>query len=196
MSNLFDAARAMGVSFKEEVEPRSGHVDTGEVRLHYLEWGEPGKPNMLLLHGFAQTAHSWDFVGLALCHAYHIIALDARGHGDSQWAPNGDYSSQAHQRDLDAVLDRLSLPPLTVVGLSMGGRSAYTLAARRPQDVKRLVIVDTGPVTQRQGSGRIRNFVQLPDELDSFEEFLKRVHQYQPHRPIEQLRGSLVHNIR
>jgi pimeloyl-ACP methyl ester carboxylesterase len=78
----------------------------------------------------------------------------------------------------------------------MGGRNAYMLAARRPEGVKALVIVDHGPEPRREGSGRIRNFVQLPDLLDSYEEFVQRVHQYQPHRPLEQIRGSLVHNVK
>jgi pimeloyl-ACP methyl ester carboxylesterase len=85
---------------------------------------------------------------------------------------------------------------LAVIGLSMGGRSAYTFAARRPDLVRALVIVDTGPVGMATGGRRIRSFVQLPDERDSYEDFVTSVHEYQPLRSIEQIRDTLKFNVR
>ena len=71
---------------------------------------------MLLLHGIAQQCHSWDFISLALSDKYRIIALDARGHGDTQWPTNSDYSLEAHQRDLDAVVEALGLKDFVLIG--------------------------------------------------------------------------------
>ena len=64
----------------------------GDLRLHYLEWGNEECQTLVMLHGIAQQAHSWDFISLALSDRYHVIALDARGHGDSQWPEDGDYT--------------------------------------------------------------------------------------------------------
>ena len=150
----------------------------------------------LLLHGFAQTAHSWDFVSLALAGKYRVVAPGARGHGDSEWSKDGDYSPEAHQRDLDTLEEKLGLAPLAIVGLSMGGRSAYTFASRRQERVSALATVDTGPVTQARGRRRIHSFVALPDERGSYENFVRAVHEYQPLRSIRQIRGTLIHNVR
>lgn len=196
LDTLYHAARARGVPFVEDFVPRNGELKTDQLTLRYTEWGEPANPTVLLLHGFAQTSHAWDLVSLALADRFHVISLDQRGHGDSDWAPDGDYSPEAQQRDLDSVLDHLGKPQVIPVGLSMGGRNAYLLAARRPSAVKALVTVDTGPRTVRRGRTRIRDFVTMPDVLDSFEEFVERVHAYVPHRSMEQIRLSLLNNIR
>lgn len=196
MTTLYEAARAAGISFDREHEPRQREFHTGELALRYLDWGSDRAPLLLLLHGFAQTAHSWDFVSLSLAGSYHVIALDARGHGDSDWAQDKDYSSSAHQRDLDRLVSSLGVRSLGVIGLSMGGKTAYTFAARHADLVKALVIVDTGPVGMPSGGRRIRSFVQLPDERDSYEDFVQGVHEYQPLRSIEQIRNTLKFNVR
>lgn len=194
--SLFEAARAMGVPFRQEVLPQSRTVQANGLRFHYLEWGQEGRPTLLLLHGFAQTCHSWDFVALALCDRYRVIALDQRGHGDSQWAPDADYSLEAYVTDLEAVAEALDLRDFALVGLSMGGRNALTYAAHHGRRLRALVLVDSAPEMQRPGTQRIRRFVQAEDELDSIEDFVRRAHQYNPLRPIEQIRGSIVHNLR
>ncbi|RMF93975.1 MAG: alpha/beta hydrolase [Nitrospinota bacterium] len=193
---LFDAARSMGVVFARETLPQDRFVTANGLRFHYLEWGEPHNPPILMLHGFAQTCHSWDFVALSLCDRFRVLALDQRGHGDSEWAPDGDYSPAAFQRDLHAVVQALNLHDFVLIGLSMGGRNAFSYAANHPERVKALVIVDAAPETRRAGVEHIRRFVQSTDELDSFEDFVERVRQYNPRRPVEQLRGSLQHNLK
>ena len=90
-------ARASGVVFSREAVPRDRSVSANGMRLHYLDWGPPDGPPVLLLHGFAQTCHTWDFSALWLSEQHRVIALDQRGHGDSEWAPDGDYSPEAHQ---------------------------------------------------------------------------------------------------
>ncbi len=90
--SLYEAARQKGVPFTLENEPLDKFVQISGLKLHYLEWGNPSDPTILMLHGNSQQAHSWDFVSLPLSEHYHVIALDQRGHGDSDWAPEGDYS--------------------------------------------------------------------------------------------------------
>ena len=192
---LYDAARQMGVPFNQENEPADRFIQVNGMSFHYLEWGDAGLPTVLMLHGSAQQAHSWDFVSLALSDKYHVLALDQRGHGDSDWAQDGDYSIEAQQRDMDGIVQELGLRGFALMGHSMGGRNSYVWASRNPRVLKGLVIVDTGPETRRPGQDRIRNFRELPDELDSFEEFAQRVQQYTG-RSREQVMGALKYSIR
>ncbi len=192
---LYEAARQKGVPFTRENEPTDHTVRVNGMNFHYLEWGAPENPAILMLHGGSQQAHSWDFVSLPLSEAYHVIALDQRGHGDSDWAPDGDYSLEAHQRDIDGFVQTLSLTDFNLIGHSMGGRNSYVWAGRRPDRLRSLVIVDTGPVAQPRGRDRIQNFRELPDELDSFEEFAARVQEYTG-RTREQTLGALKYSIR
>ena len=193
--SIFEAARAMGVPFTLEVEPEDREVSAGGLALHYLHWGSEDKQPILLLHGALQQAHSWDFVALSLCADYCVLALDARGHGDSQWAPDGDYSLEAHQRDLEGFVTALGLGPFILVGHSMGGRNACVFTSRHPELVKALALVDWGPKMEAQGEARIRRFRELPDELDSRQEFTARIQEYTG-RSREQVRGALKYSIR
>ena len=196
LESLYKAARGRGVEFAEEFVPTTRTFDASELRLSYTEWGDPGLPTVILLHGFAQTSHAWDLITLGLADRFHLISLDQRGHGDSQWATDGDYSLETQQQDLDEFIKSLGVRRLILVGLSMGGRNAYVFASRNPQLISNLVVVDTGPQGIRSGRSRIRNFVTMPDELDTFEEFVERVHSYVPHRSLEQISNSLLNNIR
>ncbi len=193
--SLYEAARRFGVPFAAEARPRDGSVEAGGLRFHYLEWGRAGDPAILILHGVAQQCHSWDLVSLALSHRFRVIALDARGHGDTQWAPDADYSLDAHQRDLDGFTAALGLGSFILIGHSMGGRNAYVFASRRPESVRGLVIVDTAPGQVAAGSRRIRRFITLPDELDTYEEFAQRVQAYTG-RPLWLVHGSLQHTVK
>ena len=193
--NLYEAARRFDIPFQSDAAPKDGEVEAGGLRFHYLEWSSPARPTLLMLHGICQQCHSWDFISLALADRYHVVALDARGHGDTQWPPDVDYSLDAHQRDLDAVSDALGLRDFIVVGHSMGGRNGYVFASRRPDLVRGLVIVDTGPGQVAAGSRRIRNFISLPDRLNSYDEFVQRVMDYTG-RPAWLVHGSLQHTIR
>ena len=193
--SLFDAARAMGVNFSVERQPEDRQVRANGLLFHYLDWGNRGADTILFLHGALQQGHSWDFVSLSLCADYHVLALDARGHGDTEWALDGDYSLEAHQRDLDGLVDALGLDRFILVGHSMGGRSAYVFASRHPDTLKALTVVDTGPEMGRTGESRIRAFRELPDELDSYEEFADRVQSYTG-RPRDQVTGALKYSIR
>jgi pimeloyl-ACP methyl ester carboxylesterase len=185
----------MGVPFTQEHEPTDGNIQVNGMSFHYLEWGDAANPTVLMLHGASQQAHSWDFVSLALSDKFHILALDQRGHGDSDWAPDGDYTIKAQQGDIDGFVRARGLDRFVLIGHSMGGRNSYVWASHHPGALKGLVIVDTGPETQRRGMERIREFRELPDQLDSFEEFARRVQEYTG-RSREQVLGALRFSIR
>ena len=106
---LYQAARQLGVPFAKENEAADRSILVNGLSLHYLEWGDPAKPTVLMIHGALQQAHSWDFVSLALSDEFYILALDQRGHGDSDWAPGADYSIEAYQGDIDGFVQTLGL---------------------------------------------------------------------------------------
>ena len=193
--SLHEAARSMGVPFTEENEPEDRTVRANGMNFHYLEWGDSANPTLVMLHGVSQQAHSWDFVSLALSPAYHVIALDQRGHGDTDWAADGVYSLDSMQADIDGVIDALGLDDFNLMGHSMGGRNGFIWASRHPGTLRSLTIVDTGPETQRRGQDRIREFRELPNNLDSFQEFADWVKEYTG-RTEEQVLGALKYSIR
>ena len=196
MGGLHDAARRQGVSFSSPSLPTSGFVPSGTLRLRYLDWGESTKPTVLLLHGFAQNGHSFDFVSLSLCDRFRIVALDLRGHGDSDWAPDSDYRRESHVGDVEAAIDGLGLAPVSIVGLSLGGTIGYLLAAGRPDAVRSMVLVDIAPRVEPEGLSRVRGFVEGPDRFASLDEMVKAVRRFRPDRSVEQLRGSVLRNAR
>lgn len=175
---------------------REGFVETPEVRLRYLEWGDPGEAPLLLLHGIGQTARTWAYFATAMQHHYRVIAADQRGHGESSWAPDGDYSPAAHARDLDALIERLNLEHFALVGFSMGGRNAMWLMERHPAKVRRLVLIDAGPERPHSGGSQARQFLSGPDILGTVEDFVERAIRFNPRRSREALRESLLHNLR
>jgi esterase len=176
--------------------PREAVVSAGALRLHHLDWGTAGLPPLVCLHGITQTAHSWDEVAPALARTHHVRALDQRGHGDSDWAPDGDYRIETQSRDLEAFLGEVVGAPAVLVALSMGGLNAMLLAARAPALVRALVVVDIAPQVERKGVEHIRQFVTANDELDSFEEFVARAHAFNPRRSLDNIRDRLRHNLR
>lgn len=176
--------------------PQDRYIAAGGLRFHYVEWGVASHPTLLCLHGITQTAHSWDEVADDLSHDYRVLCLDQRGHGDSAWAPDGDYTRQTQAADLDAITDALGVSRVLLAGMSMGGMNAITFTARCPDKVHALIIVDVSPEIQRQGVEHIRSFIQASDELDSFEEFVQRAHQFNPRRSLENIRSRLSHNLK
>jgi pimeloyl-ACP methyl ester carboxylesterase len=175
----------------------SDHAATvGDLTLHYLDWGTAGLPSLVCLHGITQTAHSWDEVAPVLAETHHVRALDQRGHGDSTWALDGDYRIVTQHADVAGFLGATGAGPSVLVALSMGGLVALTLAARRPELVRALVVVDVAPEVQRGGVEHIRSFVAATDELDTFEDFVLRAHSFNPRRSLDNIRARLRHNLR
>ena len=114
------------------VQPRDKTVTTNGINLHYLDWGAVGRTPMVLLHGLRGHAHSWDDVSTAMCQDFHVLAVDQRGRGESDWAPGGDYTTNAFVEDLAGFSDALKLDPFVLVGHSMGGRNSIAFTARHP----------------------------------------------------------------
>src|SRR5262249_35906910 len=151
--------------------PQDRYVDADELRLHYLDWGNDAAPPMLLLHGFSGHAHTWDTFARAMCDRYHVVALDQRGHGDSDWARDGAYRPDDHARDIRAVHDKLGLRPVVLIGLSMGGRNSIALTAAHPAKAEKLVIVDIGPDIDPRGAARIARMAgEAPEDFGSVDE--------------------------
>lgn len=154
------------------VKPQDKTVSANGLNLHYLDWGTVGKPKVLLLHGLRGHSHSWDDVSAALCQDFHVLALDQRGRGDSDWAPGGDYSIDSFVADLAAFCDAAGLDSFVLIGHSMGGRNSMAFTARYQEKVEKLVIVDIPPAIDPSSPGgqRITNEIKaVPEEFDSFE---------------------------
>src|SRR5438128_1034570 len=126
------AVRA-GFTFDEVVLPNEEVVRVGELRFRYLDWGTGGLRPILFLHGGALTAHTWDLCCLALRDEFHCIALDQRGHGDSDWAPDADYSIAAQREDIKGFADKLGLDWFALVGQSMGAINGLAFAVSYPE---------------------------------------------------------------
>ena len=153
-----------------QVIPQDKSVVVDGLKLHYLAWGTEGKTRMLLLHGLRGHAHSWDDFASSVCQDHHVLALDQRGRGDSGWAKDGQYTTEAYVADLAGFCKELSLEPFILVGHSMGGRNAMAYAAQYPDQVRKLVLVDVGPTSDPRGVKRIGDEIKAaPEEFDSFE---------------------------
>jgi pimeloyl-ACP methyl ester carboxylesterase len=192
---LRSAALRARVSYKEMRTPVSRQIKVNGVNLHFLEWESPG-PTVLFLHGGGLNAHTWDVVCLNLASKYRCIALDQRGHGDSDWDPEGQYSLERHASDLREFVTALGLKDLLIVGHSMGGLNAIMFASEFTQSLKGLVLVESGPDPRDDGAKRILDFLSLPPELDSIESFVERALTFSPNRDPMLLRTSLQYNLR
>ena len=188
------AVKVAGLEARDLVLPQSHHVIVGTMRFHYLDWGGKGHP-VLFLHGGGLNAHTWDVVALMLHERFRCIALDQRGHGDSEWSPTRDYGVETQVGDIEAFVELLGLENPLLVGQSMGGLNAIAYAIRHSERIKGLVVVDVGPEINPSGAERIREFSSTP-ELDSPEAFLERATKFNPLRDPEVLRRSLFYNLR
>ena len=138
------------------MQPRSRRIsgDSG-VSLHVLEWSLDGTP-LILVHGFGNEAHIWDDFAPLVAPHYRTVAVDLRGHGDSGHDPERRYDYDSHVADLEAVTAALGIERLVLVGHSFGGRTGVLFAAKHPQRMAGLVIVDIGPEHDPRGTTRIR----------------------------------------
>jgi pimeloyl-ACP methyl ester carboxylesterase len=137
-------------------------VDAGGVALRLLEWGEPGRPPVCLLHGGAAHVHWFDAVVPALAGDLHVVAFDQRGHGESGWAHPPAYATQDFAADVGRVLDALGWPAAAIVGHSMGGHNAMAFAAWHPERVRALAIVDARPALPPERLAQMRERGRRP----------------------------------
>ena len=154
-------------------------------------WGDES-PQVVLIHGGAQNAHTWDTVALAL--DMPLLALDLPGHGHSEWRPKCDYTPFVLSAQAAEAITHWAPKAEAIVGMSLGGLTALCIAADHSQLVKRLGIVDVTPGTDRAKAEPIINFVSGPEVFESFEEILTRTIEHNPTRSETSLRRGVLHN--
>lgn len=160
--------------------------------------GPPNEPTVVLLHGGGQTRHAWSAERRLLAGAgYRALAYDARGHGDSDWSPDGDYSAPALAGDLLAILATLT-GPIGLIGASMGGMSSfYAVGSAGRKIADALVLVDIVPNTVQAGVDRILRFMTSnADGFATLEDAVRAVAAYNPHRPPPTNPDGLMRNLR
>jgi pimeloyl-ACP methyl ester carboxylesterase len=170
-----------------------GHRPEERRRLSALVWGD-APPQLVLLHGDAQNAHTWDTVALALDRP--LVALDLPGHGHSDGARAAGTSHRAEALAVDVAEAIAALAPdaAAVVGMSLGGLTSIALAVRRPELVRRLALVDITPGVDRVKAKAITDFVRGPATFDSLDEILARTIEHNPTRTESSLRRGILHN--
>jgi pimeloyl-ACP methyl ester carboxylesterase len=122
--------------------PTSHSYFSQRLRLHYVDWGNPDAPPMLLIHGGRDHCRNWDWVAEKFRHDYHIVAPDLRGHGDSQWMVGGAYNQLDYVYDIAQLLYQKQMTPLTIIGHSLGGSISLLYTALHPQNVNKLVAIE------------------------------------------------------
>jgi len=193
--SLLESAGDLQIPHDPDVRYRSCNTVVRHQRFHFLEWGEPESPPVVLLHGGNQSAHSWDLVSLHLARRYHVIALDQRGHGDSEWNRGADYSIRAMSQDVEHFLAQRGIQRPVVLAHSMGGMVTLDLSRRRPELFRALGLVDVGPELSEAGTRMIGEFVHKNVEFDDMEEFLDRVERYDPYRKRAHMERTLKYNL-
>ncbi len=171
----------------ERVERRLGD---GRV-VSALRWGsEP--PRVVLVHGGAQNAHTWDTVALAL-RPHGVLAVDLPGHGRSSWRADQAYDPVSNAEALAEALPPLIEGPALLVGMSLGGLTAIALAARLPE-VARSVLVDITPGVDADKAAAVHAFIAGPQSFPTFGEIFERTVEFNPTRTPESLRRGILHN--
>ena len=191
--------------------PTSHSYFSQRLRLHYVDWGNNEAPPLLLLHGGRDHCRNWDWVAQALCDDWHIIAPDLRGHGDSEWAPDGHYDMAAYIYDLAQLIHQQNLAPVTIIAHSLGGNIALRYTGIYPENVRAVVAIEgLGPPPKmlaekraKPFDERIRDWIndkralagRLPRRYSSVDEALARMQGENKHLSPEQARHLTVHGI-
>ena len=163
-------------------------------RFHYLEWPGQSAQAIVFLHGAGLNAYTWRRVAADLCGVYKCLALDLRGHGDSEWANDLDYAPRSHAADLAAFIVHAQLERPVLVGMSLGGTVA--LAYVREHATRALVIVDTGPWIDGKARAQLLDFFRGPAEFDSLDAFVELARTIHPRRDEADLREGVRNNLR
>lgn len=163
----------------------------GLRQLSGLRWGD-GDADMVLLHGIAQNAHTFDTVALALQRP--LIALDLANHGHSDPFAFAHGAVRAHADDVIVALEALTTKPIALVGMSLGGLVALVVASERPDLISSLTMIDVTPGVHRDRAKYIMDFVNGPASFDDFEALLARTKAHNPSRSESSLRRGILHN--
>lgn len=195
-----------------DIEPVSKTYVSQGLKLHYLDWGNLGAPILIFLHGMHDHARSWDQVARAMRDDWHVIAPDLRGHGDSEWSPDGAYLTPYYFADFERLVATLGSDTVTIVAHSLGGNPATRFAALYPERVRKLVLVDamgpTAPAIERwneQGIvNRMREWLEKrrelagrpPRRLASIDEAVARMAKANKHLSEELVHHLAIHGVR
>ena len=167
------------------------------LKLNLLEWSQEGVP-LLLLHGFGNEAHIWDDFAPSVAPYYRTLALDHRGHGDSDWDPERRYEHETMVADVESVVAELGIERLVVIGHSLGGRIATLFAGRHSERLAGLVLVDVGPEVDARGRLRIQQDVESQPEpvFDSVAEYARALSLAYPAARPDVLQRMALHGLR
>ncbi len=177
---------------------QSDYARLGGLRAHYLHWGNPADPPVLMLHGLRSYAATWEPLARELARDHWVLALDFRGRGRSEWDPERRYFTETYVADVEEWVHGLGLHEFSLVGHSMGGTVGYVYAARHPDQVTRLVVEDIGPGSSvsTEGADRIRReMASTPDSfatLEAARDFWRRT---RPGMPESAIDSRLAHTL-
>jgi pimeloyl-ACP methyl ester carboxylesterase len=186
--------------------PTSHSYFSQRLRLHFLDWGNPDAPPLLLIHGNRDHAHNWDWAAARLQDRYHVIAPDLRGHGDSQWSAGSMYAPAEFVYDITQLVHQQELAPLRVVAHSLGGNVALRYAGTYPEHVERLVVIEGWggilPAHARpKPPARMRGWIEAqrslaarqPRRYASLDDAYRRMLEANPHLSEDQARHLTIH---
>lgn len=191
--------------------PTSNTFISQRLRLHYVDWGNADKPPLLLIHGGRDHCRSWDWTAEALREDWHIIAMDHRGHGDSQWTSDGNYRTMDLVYDVAQLIHQLDLAPVTIVSHSWGANTSLRYAGLFPENVRKIVAIEgLFPTPEREAllkdvpfARRVREFIvekrkaagRLPRRYPSLEDAYARMKGENPYLTDMQARHLTTHGI-
>ena len=171
--------------------PLSKFITLNGLTLHHLDYGTEGNPPLICIHGLTGNAHNFDGLAPHLTPKYHVISLDVRGRGDSQWGPPTEYIPQNYVTDLARMLEQLGVARVSLIGTSMGGIISMMYGGGWPERVERLVLNDIGPEIDPAGMARIASYVgEAPERFENLGEVVKYYKENYP--PMAKLEDSVV----
>jgi pimeloyl-ACP methyl ester carboxylesterase len=175
-------------------QPVDRFVTVDGLRIHYLDWGSPEKPPLIMLHGIGRVAHTFDHIAPHFASKYHVMAVDMRGHGDSGWDPKGAYLVEDYVKDIEGLADQLRLRNIVMWGNSTGGRVAQVFAGLHPDLVAAVISEDVGPERPSQLADNVARQLKQEDATGwaSEEELLAQLKTSYP-RTSEAILRSLSH---
>ncbi|MEQ1787128.1 MAG: alpha/beta hydrolase, partial [Acidimicrobiales bacterium] len=185
-------AEEFGLPYDGPPVVRREAVEVGPGRhLSALVWGD-APPELVLLHGGAQNAHTWDTVAMAL--GRPLVAIDLPGHGHSDAPAEGSLDVRTNAADVATAVRALAPDAHAVVGMSLGGLTTIALADGHPDLVRKVVLVDVTPRVDGPGAAAIVAFVNGPEHFADFDELLARTIEFNPTRSVSSLRRGILHN--
>jgi pimeloyl-ACP methyl ester carboxylesterase len=189
--------------------PTSHFYFSQRLRLHYVDWGNPSAPHLLLIHGGRDHCRNWDWVAERLMDRYHIVAPDLRGHGDSAWAIGASYSEVNYIYDIAQLVLQKQMAPVTIIAHSLGGSIGLLYSGLFPDTVKKIAAIEgLGPSPQmmeRMRSApieeRMRSWIKMrressgrvPRKYATLEDAVQRMREENTHLNEEQARHLTIH---